>query len=150
MPYVLNEQTLPIGAAFQHNGIKYPPNWLQLSTEQDRDALGIEWRPEPEPYDQTFYWAPDVPKDHGELVAEYVDTTKGRAYGLLQKSDWLFIRELDNAVPVDESTRSWREDVRLACQQKIAAINATTTVAELASYVTGSEYALWPTEPVET
>lgn len=147
MPYVLDDRILPIGVPFEHDGVRYPANWLQLSTETERLSLGIEWQPEPEPYNQMFYWAPDVPKDHGQLVGEWVYTVKGTAYSLMQASDWLFTRELDSGVPAPQAWRDWRESVRQVCKTKVAAIRATATTEELAAYVMGAEYAAWPRDP---
>ena len=40
------------------DGIQRPANWLRLSTERDRELLGITWVAETSNnYDQRFYWS---------------------------------------------------------------------------------------------
>jgi len=51
MPYVLNGITLKQGKGFTiADGTQFPPNWLRLSTDQEKQNLGIVWRdPPPKP-----------------------------------------------------------------------------------------------------
>lgn len=135
--------------AFTLNGIQYPANFLRLATPDERAAIGITEVPDPVPYDERFYWGYDeaaqlIPKDHAELVALWTATTRTTANTLLAPTDWLVIREADNGTPVDPVIKQWREDVRLACGAKVAAIAATTDTAELAVYITDADYQVWP------
>jgi hypothetical protein len=41
----------------------------------------------------------------------------------------------------------WRELVRIKTGEKVAAIAATTTTEELAAYITGADYPVWPADP---
>ena len=56
MAYKLNGNTLPVDRAFTHNNVQYPRNWLQLSTEEERTALGITWEADPVRADDRYYW----------------------------------------------------------------------------------------------
>jgi len=56
MAYKLNEKTLSLGKGFTHNNIQYPRNWLRLSTQEDKDALGITWEDDPVRADDRYYW----------------------------------------------------------------------------------------------
>ena len=56
MAYKLDGKTLPVDRAFTHDQIQYPRNWLQLSTKEDRDALGITWEDDPVRADDRYYW----------------------------------------------------------------------------------------------
>jgi hypothetical protein len=134
VPFVLNE-------------ISYPANFLRLASPEEREAIGITEEPDPAPYDQRFYWGPDLPKDHAQLVEQWTQQTRTTAVTLLQPSDWLVIREQDNGTVVPESVKALREDIRLATGQKNAAIEATADTAELAAYITGNEYPIWPSDP---
>ena len=60
MAYKLNEKTLPVDRAFTHNEVQYPRNWLQLSTEEDRAALGITWEADPVRADDRYYWNGEI------------------------------------------------------------------------------------------
>jgi hypothetical protein len=44
------------------DGTQYPANWLRRASPEERAAIGITEAPEPEPYDQRFYWGPGNPK----------------------------------------------------------------------------------------
>jgi hypothetical protein len=134
-------------APWSYEGIQYPANWLRLSTQLDRDRLGIVWEPDPEPYDQRFYWGPGLPKDHGQLVEQWVQQTRTTANTLLAPTDWIIIREADNGKAADPLLKTWREDIRLATGVKVGVIRDTLDTDDLAAYITGANYPVWPADP---
>jgi hypothetical protein len=151
--FILDGKPLSPDVAFTHDGIQYPANWLRLASPEERAAIGITEVPDPAPYDQRFYWGPDLPKDHAQLVEQWTQQTRITAGTLIQPTDWMVIREQDNGTVVPESVKALREDIRLATGQKNAAIEATADTAELAAYITGTEYPVWPSDspaPVES
>jgi hypothetical protein len=139
-------------------GVQYPANWLRLSTLEEKEAIGITEVPDPPTWDQRFYWGYTedgelIPKDHTQLVEQWVAQTRTTAGTLLAPTDWVIIREADNGKAADPALKQLREDIRLATGQKNAAIEATADTAELAAYITGSEYPVWPSDspaPVES
>ena len=145
--FILDGRPLSPDAPFQHRGIQYPANWLRLASPEEREAIGITEVPDPAPYDQRFYWGPDLPKDHTQLVEQWTQQTRVTANTLLAPTDWIIIREADNGKAADPAIKTWREDIRLATGTKIDAIEATTTTAELAAYITGADYPVWPSDP---
>ena len=61
--FLLNGNRLPDGTAFKDaEGNHYPQNWLNLSTEEEKNAVGITWVADPTPVDSRFYWDTDLPK----------------------------------------------------------------------------------------
>lgn len=64
--FVLNEKPLPLDTPFTigegDEAIQYPANFLRLSTAEEKSALGITEKPDPEVYDSRFYWGVDNPK----------------------------------------------------------------------------------------
>ncbi len=60
MAYKINGETLPLSRSFKLGDIQYPSNWLQLSTEADRTALGIVWEDDPVRADDKYYWDGDI------------------------------------------------------------------------------------------
>lgn len=150
--FILDGRPLSPDAPFTHDGIQYPANWLRLSTLEEKEAIGIQEVPDPPSYDQRFYWGYDsegnlIPKDHAQLVEQWSNQTRQTANSLLLPSDWMIVREADNGVPADPTWKTWRETVRLAAGSKIFEINATTTTDELAAYITGPDYPVWPPDP---
>ena len=89
MAFKLNGKTLPIDRGFTHNDIQYPRNWLRLSTQEDKDALGITWEADPVRHDDRYYW-------NGELdnpkALEDVDAVD-------EDSNPVWEQELDNSDP---------------------------------------------------
>ena len=148
MAFLLDGQPLAVDTPFRTpDGTQYPANWLRLSSAADKAAIGITEVPDPEPYDQRFYWGPGLPKDHGELVEQWVAATRTTAGSLLIPTDWMVIREMDNGAAMDPAIKAWREEIRGAAGVKNAAIEATADTDALAAYITGAVYPVWPADP---
>tara|TARA_R100001594_G_scaffold130473_1_gene169623 strand:- start:304 stop:459 length:156 start_codon:yes stop_codon:yes gene_type:complete len=47
MTLKLNGKLLKYDVPFTHNGVKYPANWLRLTTLEEKLAIGIIEEPEP-------------------------------------------------------------------------------------------------------
>ena len=157
MAYKLNGKTLQADRGFTHNGIQYPRNWLKLSSQGDRDALGIIWEDDPVRADDRYYWNGDVnnPKaldDVTEEVEGETYTTRGlkhtmtaqvkdTAGKLLATTDWYVVRknEKDIAIPADVTTK--RDAIRTECDRLETAIAAVTTVEALIEVMNGQG---WP------
>jgi hypothetical protein len=158
--FILNGKPLSPDVAFTDpaTGVQYPANWLRLSTLEEKEAIGITEQADPPVWDQRFAWGYSedgqlIWKDHTQLVEQWVAQTRTTAGTLIQPTDWMVIREQDNGTVVPESVKALREDIRLATGQKNAAIEATADTAELAAYITGTEYPVWPSDspaPVES
>jgi hypothetical protein len=135
--------------AFTWNNIQYPSNWIKLSTQVERDAIGLEGPlPEPPSYDQQFYWGYNdegklIPKDHADLVALYCKYCRMNANALLRETDWMVLRQADNGTEVPLEVKTQRQLIRKKCDEKILAIEATTNTDELAAYINGSDYRQW-------
>ena len=87
--YKLNGKILRIGRAFTHAEVQYPSNWLQLSTEADRNALGITWEADPVRADDRFYWDGDINNPKALEDKEEVD----------EDGNPLYVQVLDNTDP---------------------------------------------------
>jgi hypothetical protein len=147
--FILDGKPLAPDVAFTHKGIQYPANWLRLSSQLDRERVGITEVPDAPTWDQRFYFGYNqdgdlIPKDHGQLVEQWTAQTRTTAGTLLVPTDWQVIRQSDNGVEMSASVKELREEIRLAAGAKNAAITATTDTAELAAYITGPTYPTWP------
>ncbi len=59
--FLLNGKHLPEGVGFRDaNGTQYASNWLNLSTEEEKLAIGITWIADPVRADDRFYWDGDI------------------------------------------------------------------------------------------
>jgi hypothetical protein len=55
--FLLNGNRLAEGTTFYDaNGTQYPPQWLNVSTEEQKAAIGITWVADPIRADDRFYW----------------------------------------------------------------------------------------------
>jgi hypothetical protein len=55
--FLLNGNRLAEGTSFYDaNGTQYPPQWLNVSTEAEKAAIGITWVADPIRADDRFYW----------------------------------------------------------------------------------------------
>lgn len=146
--FLLDGKPLSPDVAFTDvNGIQHPANWLRLASPEERAEAGITEVPDPEPYDQRFYWGPGLPKDHTQLVEQWVAQTRTTANTLLAPTDWIIIREADNGKAADPVLKTWREDIRLATGVKVGVIRDTLDTDDLAAYITGANYPVWPADP---
>jgi len=148
--FILNEKPLAPDSAFKtEDGRQFPANWLRLSTPEEREAIGIVEIPDPvQAYDQRFYWDAGIPKDHAQLVEQWVGQVKQTAGSLLSQSDWYITRFTETGREAPQSVLSRRAEVRTLSNEKEAFLEATASTDELAAYVTGPEFNVW--EPVVT
>ena len=141
--FILNGQPLSPDVAFTHDGVQYPANWLRLASPEERAAIGITEVPDEPTYDQRFYWGPNIPKDHAQLVEQWVGQIKATAGSLLSQSDWYITRASETGLQAPQSVLDRRADIRALSNSKEAFLEATTTTDELAAYVTGPEFNVW-------
>ena len=131
--FLLNNKPLSLDSAFTHNEIQYPANWVRLATSEERAAIGITEVPDPERYDDRFYWGVGNPKDLVQLQAMLVDQIKQTAYALLQPTDYKITRSVELNQPVFADVLAAREAIRTASNANEAAVLACTSVPELAA-----------------
>jgi len=144
--YTLNGKTLRLDTAFTtEDGRQFPRNWLRLSTKEDRDALGIVETPDVvEPYyDQRFYWGPQNPKDHAQLIEQWVGQVKQTAGSLLAQTDWYITRHAETGTAIPQSVLDRRSLIRAMSNDKEAFLNLTTDTDMLAQYVVSTEFNNW-------
>lgn len=146
-------QLIPDGTQFTVNGVNYPANWCNLSTPEEKAAIGmvdVVYGPQP---NQTYYWVSEnapvynpstnqvdinftaTAKDLATCQSNQVTAINTSAYSLLQPSDWLVVRSVESGgtFPVPVAWNQWRQTIRNEASAAVTAINACTTVDELAA-----------------
>jgi hypothetical protein len=164
MGYQIGDRKLPLDVAWTDaDGIQRPANWLRLSTERDRELLGITWVADTSnSYDQRFYWSESNPKqlndeaildedgnDTGEVQTGLKTLWKAKqneiAASLLAPSDWRVVKELEvnssfsaarTAYP--SAWMTYRAAVRTACNTRQTEIDNCSDVAALKELLFGS------------
>lgn len=137
------------GTAFEWDNVQYPANWCNLSTPEEKAAIGmVDVIYSQYPNDQYYWVSQDAPVyADGVVVINYTATPKDlfmlqnnavtamqqQAYSILLPSDWRVVKgyETKTAIPTDWDT--WRQTIRSQCDAQIQAITACTTVDELAA-----------------
>lgn len=130
---LLNNTPISLDTAFTHEGIQYPANWIRLASQEERAAIGITESPEPERYDDRFYWGVGNPKDLDMLKIWLVNEVKVTAGTMLAPTDWKVIRATETSLLLDSETLAKRAAIRTASNANETAINACVTVDELAA-----------------
>ena len=164
MGYQLNGKALPLDVAFTTpDGGQRPANFLRLSTERDRELLGITWVAEASNnFDKRFYWGVSNPRqlndeaildedgnDTGEVQTGLKTLWKAKqndiAASLIGESDKRIIKALDQATTFAEfkaakpaNYTTYRAAVRTACNTRQAEIDACSDVAALKELLFGS------------
>lgn len=57
--FLLNNKPLQPGVAFEHDGILYPANFLNLSSPEEKEAIGITEVTDQARPDDRYYWVTD-------------------------------------------------------------------------------------------
>jgi hypothetical protein len=157
MSFELNGQRIYVGKSFvDADGAIYPTNWNRVFTQEQKDAIGITWVPDPAPVDTRFYWDHDLPKrledepavDENDdpvldedgvqvintgLKTQWVRQQKEIAGSLLAQSDWYVTRKAEAGTEIPADVATYRTAVRTVSSQRETQIAAVTTVEELKS-----------------
>jgi hypothetical protein len=137
------------GTPFEWDGIQYPANWCNLSTPQEKAAIGmVDVVYGSQPSDQ-YYWVTQdapvyngtvveinftaTPKDLFTLQSNAVTAVQQQAYTILQPSDWRVVKGYETKTEIPTDWNTWRQEIRTQCEAQVAAITACTTVDELAA-----------------
>jgi len=116
--FKLNGKILRVDSPFTTGGIQYPSNWLRLSTEAEKEAIGITWETDPVRADDRYYWNGDINNPKMLDDREEVD----------EDGNPLYVQVLDNSDP--ENPVMVDSDERLVTKglksTKIAEVKHTT------------------------
>jgi hypothetical protein len=141
--FMLDEKPLAVGNPFKTlDGTQYPANWLQLSTEEDRIAIGISEVPDDTVYyDDRFYWSPEIPKDLDQLKTQWIAQVKDTAGKTLAQTDWIIIRKSERNIAIPNDIKTYRAAIVAECDRLELAIEGCNNVEEFIAVVTTQN---WP------
>jgi len=162
MSFELNGQPIYAGRSFvDADGNQYPRNWTYVLTQEQKDAIGITWVPDPAPVDTRFYWDHDNPKrledepavDENNdpvldedgvqvintgLKTQWIRQQKEIAGSLLAQSDWYVTRKAEVGTEIPADVATYRTAVRTVSGQREAEISAAATFEAFVALVTNS------------
>lgn len=133
--FLLNGQPLPIDTPFEVDGTHFPANWLRLTTMAEKIAIGITEVPDPEPYDDRFWWGVGNPKDIDQLKTQWVAQIKDTAGKLLAQTDWMVIRKVERDVAIPTDVVAKRAAIVAECSRLETAIAGCADVPALIAVV---------------
>ena len=136
MPWKLGTKTINTGRRWtDSNGNQYPTNWLSLTTDAEKKAVGLTWEADPTPFDSKFYLSAGNPRDVAELKTAWIANTKNTAGLLLSPTDWYVVRKAETTTAIPSNVTTYRTAVRTACANIETSI---TNAADHAAFM-----ALW-------
>jgi len=155
--FQLNGQPISIDRAYTApDGTKY----ANLRDPAIRSALGVVEVPDPESYDQRFYWGVGNPKqledievtpEDGEayvqkgLKSQWITQVKQTAGSMLAQTDWMVIRKAERDVAIPESVVATRAAIIAEADRLETAIAGCADVEALIAVVGSQD---WPNDRV--
>jgi len=145
-------QYIQEGQAFQINDLFYPANWLNLSTPEEKLAIGLEEVVATNsPANDTYYWVSstldkasltytNTPKDLVGLKTQYVTQTKDTAGKLLSQTDWVIIRKAERGVEVPSEVALKRTQIVAEANRLEVDINGAINVEALIEVLNGQNW----------
>ena len=146
------------GTEFTIDDVQYSANWLNLSTPEEKEALGLEEVITiGSPANQTYYWVTETlseatltytnaPKDLDQCKSLAISQVNSTAYSLLLPSDWMVTKQVETGTPVAPDWTNYREAVRTTANLAKEEYSACTTVDEIAAITI--PWPLTPDQPV--
>lgn len=143
MAFLLDGKTIQQGVAFtDKDGNQYPANWLNLSSAEEKEAIGITEVADPEIFDTRFYWDAGLPKaldDKDEenglitkgLKSQFIAQIKDTTNKLLAQSDWYVIRKLERNIDIPTDIQDKRNAIIAESNRLETDINAVKDVEAL-------------------
>jgi|TARA_Y100000052_G_C2911633_1_gene62818 hypothetical protein len=152
MPWKLGSRRIAYDVPFTNEGtgVQYPANWMRLSNERDKQAIGMVWEePEAKNTDQRFYWSAGNPKQLDDVTDDDGNTTTGLktlwkanqsqiAGTLIAPSDWRVIKAKETGSNMPAAWKTYRAAVRTACNTRQTEIDNCSDVAALKELLFGS------------
>ena len=140
---------VPAGTAFEWAETQYPANWCNLSSPEEKAAIGmVDVVYGQYPNDQYYWVSQDAPVYNGTVVEiNYTATPKdlfecqnqavtalnAAAWSILTPTDWMVTKAVETKSSVPTNWNDWREQIRLQASTQRNAITACKTVDELAA-----------------
>jgi hypothetical protein len=150
------------GVAFEWDDVFYPSNWCNLSTPEEKAAIGMVDVVYGQQANSTYYWVSQdepvynaetnqvdinftsTPKDLAGVKSNSVSQINSTAYSILLPTDWMVVKAIETSTTVPAAWNTWRESIRTTAQTAINAINAATDVAGVETIM---QNLIWPKDP---
>jgi len=155
------------GSQFSWDGIDYPPNWVNLSSPEEKAAIGMVDVVYGQQANDQYYWvqqnAPvynaqtnqvdisftNTPKDLTTIKTNALNTVNATAYSLLQSSDWMVVKGIETSTPVSADWNSWRASIRATADSTRTAVTSAADVDAVATIMSNIAWAKSPAQVLQ-
>ncbi len=149
-------QYIQDGSQFTIRGVEYPANWINLSTPEEKAAIGLEEViATNSPANDQYYWVSytldkatltyvNTPKDLTDVKGNAISQVNASAYSILFQTDWMSIKAIETSVPMPANWRSWRESIRTTAASTVSLIEAAAGVSDVETIMGNIA---WPKDP---
>jgi hypothetical protein len=149
-------QYIQQGTQFTINGVEYPANWLNLSTSEEKSAIGLEEViATNSPANDQYYWVStelngasltyiNTPKDLTTVKSNSLNQVNSIAYSLLFPSDWMVVKSVETSTPINADWNTWRASIRATADSTRTAITAAQDVDAVATIMGNIQWAKSP------
>ena len=150
------------GTAFTWNGVEYPANWCNLSSPEDKAAIGMVDVVYAQMPNQTYYWVTQTEpvynpvtnqvdigytataKDLTSVKTNAISQINNTAYSILLPTDWMVVKAVETSTSVNPAWNSWRQSVRNTATTAVNGVEGATNVDEVAAVINSI---VWPKDP---
>ena len=149
-------QYIQEGTQFTIGGITYPSNWLNLSTPEQKSAIGLEEViATNQPANDQYYWVStelngpsltyiNTPKNLTDVKSNALSQVNNTAYSLLFPSDWMVVKSVETSTPVNPDWNTWRASIRATADSTRTAVTAAQNIDAVATIMGSIQWAKSP------
>jgi hypothetical protein len=141
------------GVAFEWDGVFYPANWTNLSTPEDKAAIGMVDVVYGQQANDQYYWVSEnapvynattnqvdisytnTPKDLTSVKTSAISQINSTAYSLLLPTDWMVVKAIETSTTVPAAWNTWRQSVRTTATSTVTSIEGAADVDAVATII---------------
>lgn len=156
---------LSAGVAFEYLDMQYSANWLNLSTPEEKAAIGVVDVVRAERPNDKYYWVGEAkpvfnakeshvvvgytttPKDIDQAKADAISELKSMTFCNLASTDYVETRNMRDPT-YKPDVIAWRNEVLAACRARVDAITACETIEALAALPAPELPSMNPAQPI--
>lgn len=153
---------VPAGTPFTLNGVEYPANWCNLSTPEEKAAIGMVDVVYGTQANDQYYWVSQdapvynaqtnqvdinftaIPKDLTGVKTNAINQINSTAYSILLPTDWMVVKAVETSTTVSPAWNSWRQSIRTTASSAVSSVAGATNVDEVAAVMSNIN---WPKSP---
>jgi hypothetical protein len=151
MSYYHDNKKLPLNQGFELNNLKYPSNFLTVSSKEQLETLSITWKEPPIQRfkNEKYYYntvqdgvVTSTPKDLDMLKRGMLAQANQAAHSMLASSDWMIVKQSEVSTGIAAEWSEYRTEVRAEANRQGGQVEEATSIESLMAIT-----ADWPEDP---